>query len=103
MADERAEPQPAVRFADEVEFVQPVDVDQDTRPQHAEIQQRHEALAAGQELGIAAVARQQRHRLGKARGPMIIEWRRLHPRLDIALPSSAAARGTQALICVTGR
>src|SRR5437870_1921439 len=56
----RAEAHRAVLLADVVEPRDRVEVDQRARPAEAEVEQRHQALAAGQELGVAAVAREQR-------------------------------------------
>jgi hypothetical protein len=56
-------------------------IDQEARRRQPEIQQRHQALAAGDRLG-AGIGRQQGHRLGEDGGGAIIEGRRLHRLLD---------------------
>src|SRR5207302_5699941 len=56
----------------------PVQVDQRGRPRQAEVQQRHEALAAGQHLGVAAVAAERLERLVEALRGVVLELGRFH-------------------------
>ena len=74
----RAEADLAVLLADVGERRDPVQVDERGGPRQAEVQQRHQALAAGQHLGVAAVAAQRRERLVEARGRVVLELGRFH-------------------------
>src|SRR5690606_10037234 len=54
------------------------DVDDDAGLGQPHVEQRHEALAAGQQLGLVAVLGEQRQRLVDRRGPAVGEGCRLH-------------------------
>ncbi len=90
VARQRADPQRIAVRGDVVERAQPIDVDQAARPQHAEIEQRHQALAARQQLGIAAVARQHRDRRVEPVRADVVEGRRFHRRRDWSVATPAA-------------
>ena len=74
------EPHVPVVLADVGEARDRVQVDEGRGPGHAEVHERHQALAAGQELGLASVAREQGNGLLHGRGPVIVEPYRLHGR-----------------------
>ena len=56
-------------------------VDQRGRAREPEVQERHEALAAGQELGLPAVATEEGERLLHRPGRVVLEPGRLHATL----------------------
>ena len=68
-----AEPNPIFGDDDAVEARQFAQIDEQFRRGEAKRQQRHQALPAGDRLRLAAVRRQQRHRLGDRRRTRIIE------------------------------
>jgi hypothetical protein len=78
MARERADANGVLVLRDESEPGNPVDVDEDRRPQQAEIEHRHEALPARQDLGVGA------HLCERGNGSLdalrhhVVEGRRLH-------------------------
>src|SRR5207249_7910361 len=74
----RTESHAAPALFDEGEARDPVEIHQRGRARETEIQQRHEALAAGQHLGVAAVAAQQRQRLVDGPRRVVLELRRFH-------------------------
>src|SRR5690242_8559276 len=75
-----------------------IDVDDKARPRQPHRQQRHEGLAAGDDLAVLAGLGQRRADLAEAPGPHIIEIDGLHPLAAPAWPSwresSAAASRT---------
>ena len=73
-----ADAQAAGVLRDEIELADPVQVDQGRRLEQAEIEHRDEALSAGQDFGVAAVAREHPHGVADAVRGMICECRRLH-------------------------
>ena len=74
-----ADGEPAVRLADVVEVGDPAEVEQQLRTREPHVEQRHQALAAGQDLGLARrVAASSETRLGHRVGGGVFEGRRLH-------------------------
>src|SRR6266508_86182 len=73
----------AVLFPDVRQARDRVQVDERGGPAQAEVEERHQALPPGQELGLAAVTREKRHRVLDGRGGVVVEGYRLHgcPRL----------------------
>src|SRR5947207_13838583 len=69
----RADPHLAVVRADVRERGNPVEIDQRRGPAQAEVQERDQALTAGQDLGLAAVAGEQGQRLVDGRRRVVIE------------------------------
>ncbi len=43
-----------------------------------ELHHRDQTVAAGERAGVVAKVREQFHRIGQSRGPMVIEWARYH-------------------------
>ena len=78
VAGEGADPQAAFFFSYVRQFLSRIEIDQHRRLRETEIHRRHEALAAGQDLAVVLVLREQCERFGKARGSEIVERRRLH-------------------------
>src|SRR6266511_3806873 len=93
LARHGAEPDLAVVLADVGEARDRVQVDERRGPGEAEVHERHEALAAGQELGAAAVAREERDRLLDGLGSVIVEPRRFHERASPLAPSGVSGEG----------
>ena len=58
VARERANANCVLAILDGGQTGDPVDVDENRRPQQAEIEHRHEALSAGDDLGVGACLRQ---------------------------------------------
>ena len=75
---QRADDEPLRRQADPVEPGQAVDVDQRCGRGQAHVEGGHQALAAGQDAAVAAVALHQRQGLVERGGPMIGERGGLH-------------------------
>ena len=79
MAAQRTDVQGAVVVDPVVgEVGQVVDVDQQLGRGEAQLEQGHQALAAGQHLGLTAALVEQRDRLGDAAGCLVAEARREH-------------------------
>lgn len=78
LARERPDPKPAVVDRDPGEFVQSVDVDQQSGRRQAEIQGRNKALAARQQPRLVAVLHQQIEHLIERCGADIRKGARLH-------------------------
>src|SRR5216117_2728932 len=76
----RSEPHLPVMLLDVREARDPVQVHERRGTTQAEIEERHEALAAGEDLRVAAVAPEQRERLVEARGGVVVEFDGLHVR-----------------------
>ena len=60
------------------ELGDPVEVDEVLEPGQPQREHRHEALAAGQHLGLVAVLGEQRDGVGDRLGRVVLERRRLH-------------------------
>src|SRR5215475_285327 len=58
MARERAYPDLVIRFLDESEIGNTIDIDQDRRLYQPKVEHRHKALPAGKDLGLAICLRQ---------------------------------------------
>jgi hypothetical protein len=84
LTSERADVEPAAVLADGLELGQPGEIDEGRRRREAQVEQRSEALAPGERLGVAPVARQQRERLLEARRAVVVERRRLQPIVPIS-------------------
>src|SRR5690606_8626099 len=63
---------------DTPEFVQAAQVDQMVENSEPQRQHRHQALPAGDDLGIVAEIRQQGHCLGRGGGGVVVEGRGFH-------------------------
>ena len=63
---------------DEVELADRVDIHQVGRIRQTEVEQRHQALSAGEDLGLVAQLGQLGHGLIHRRHPHVLERRRLH-------------------------
>ena len=63
---------------DALELGKPVEIDEDARHREAQVHERYEALAAGQDLGLVAVLAQNLDRLVEAFGGEVLERRGLH-------------------------
>src|SRR4029453_4825768 len=88
----RAERDRAVVLAHVGQRRDAVHVDQRGRPAQAEVQQRHQALAASQDLGVAAVAGEQGDGFVDGRRRVVVETRRLHGGLGGRAASMSAYR-----------
>ncbi len=73
---------PTRRAVDPVEPGDAVDVDEHGRADEPHVQQRHEALPAGEHLRLVAVLGQQRDRLLDGLGTLVAERRGLHGRIS---------------------
>ena len=78
MTGKRADANGVLTLLDESEPGNAVDVDEDRRPQQAEIEHRDEALAAREDLGVGARLRELGNGGVDALGHHVIEGRRLH-------------------------
>ena len=75
LANHRPDGQAAIGRLDLADLVEGVDVDQVGGAGQAQVEQGHEALAAGEDLGLVAVLAEQRQRLGHAlRGVVLERW-----------------------------
>src|SRR5262249_2508601 len=74
----RAEPNLAVLLANVRKRRDPVEIDERGRPRQPEVQERHQALTSGKNLGVAAVAAERRHRLVESLRRVVLEFRRFH-------------------------
>ena len=81
---ERAHAQLPVLLANAVELGQSREVDERGRRREAQVEQGTEALAAGDRLCVAAVAREQLDGLLDSFGPVVVERRRLQPIVPIS-------------------
>ena len=63
---------------DAPELVEAADVDEVLERREPQRQHRHEALAAGEDLGLVAELAQQPDGLGHGRGSVVVELGRLH-------------------------
>jgi hypothetical protein len=70
---ERADPQHALLLCERVEAGDPVDVDEYLRRGETQLEQRDQALTAGEDLGILAVLAQQLDGLFERAGSDIVE------------------------------
>ena len=77
---QRAEPEAVGRVGDDLQIVEPADVDQQVGKRDAERQHRHQRLAAGDRRGRRAAAAERDARFGHRLRPDIVERRRLHGR-----------------------
>ena len=97
---ERADPEAAVGvLLVVVEAGQVVDVDEQLGAGEPELHQRHQALAAGQDLGLAVALLEQRDRLLEAAGHLVAEPGRVHVRASrraVPAPSRTRASGVGA-------
>ena len=75
----RANQDTAVGLCDRVQTLDPAQVDQQVGVGKSQAEQRHQALAPGERLGIF-VAREQAERLVEALGGHIVEGGRFHAR-----------------------
>ena len=78
LAHEGADPQRSARLRHAVESGHAIDVDEHGRPGQPEVQHRGQALAAGQDLRLVAVATQVVERLVDRARIDVVERRRLH-------------------------
>src|SRR5204862_729512 len=75
LAHERADPERATLAPDRPELRrEAVEIDEQARPREPEVEQRHEALAAGERLGVVA---EERERLVDRPRRDVVERRRL--------------------------
>ena len=94
----RAEPDLSVTLLDVREARDPVQVHERRGTAQAEVEERHQALAAREDLRVAPVAAEQRERLVEARGGVVVELDGLHcsgvrePGLDREWPAPGAPR-----------
>jgi hypothetical protein len=79
VADERSDRQPRVRFLHLGEAADAVHVHENGRPHQPEVEERPQALAARERLGVAPEACEQLERLLEAPGSVIVEGVRLQP------------------------
>jgi hypothetical protein len=79
MADERAEREHRVGLLHVVKAADPVQIDENARLGQSEVEERPQALAAGEWLRIAAEAGEQRDRFLDALGSVVVESVRLQP------------------------
>ena len=68
----------AVAHPEAAERLDAVDIDQNRGPRQAEVEQRHQALPAGERPRLPAMRREHRHGLGHIARAFIGEWRRFH-------------------------
>ena len=68
----------AVAHPDAAERLDTVEIDQNRGPSQTEVEQRHQALPAGERPRIPAMRREQFHGLGHIARAFIGEWRRFH-------------------------
>ena len=68
-----------------------VDVDEQFGVGQPEVEHRHQALAAGQDLRLVATVGQQAHRLVVAAGSHVLEGRRDHQAASVCSRATAAA------------
>ena len=73
-----ADPQGAVASLDRAQLLHPAQVDEVVEDGQAQGEHRHEALAAGDDLGGVAELGQQRDGLVDGGGRVVVERRRLH-------------------------
>jgi hypothetical protein len=84
LARHGAEPHLPVGFRDVRERRDAVEIDEGGGAAQAEVQQGHQALAAGENLGIPAVTLEQPERVVDALRRVVVEFRWLH-RVGVAL------------------
>src|SRR5215469_4342775 len=104
MPGEGGQPERAVRHG-RLPVVDAVDIDEQLRAGEPEVEQRHQALAACQHLGVVTAFREQAHRLVVAVGCHVLERRCDHraARQFAAADSRAtAASSTAWLLVITG-
>ena len=79
VSDEGADPEEPVALLDPVEAGDPVHVDEPLRCCEAELHQRDQALASGEDLRVLAVLREELQRLLEGLGPVVLErcWEHL--------------------------
>ena len=78
VAGERADRDPVSVLAEIREVVQTADVDQRRRRRDAQLQQRQQRLAAGEELRVVPVFPEQLARMVNRFGDLVLELRRDH-------------------------
>ena len=81
LANHRSHPEVVVRALDGAELGDPVEVDQALEAREAQREHRHEALPAGEHLGVVAMAGEQLDGLGERVRRLVGERRRLHRRV----------------------
>ena len=79
VADERSDRQPRVRFLHIGEAADPVHVHENGRLHQPQVEERPQALASCERLGVTAEAREQLERLLEALGSVVVEGVRLQP------------------------
>src|SRR5215472_2989103 len=105
----RADAQCAVFDVDGTEFRDTVNVDEHGRPRQPHIDERHEALTAGQYSGVAAALRQQLNCLSNTRGAEIVEGGRHADPVQnrscsqLAMALSVRSRSSPLPLCGEGR
>ena len=76
VAGQRADRDVVAGVADVGEVVEPADVDEDGGRREAQLHERQQRHAAGEELGVVAVLGERRERLLGGAGPDVVERRR---------------------------
>jgi hypothetical protein len=92
MAGDGPDPDGVVVDGDLVQLGQPVDVDQVAGGGQAHVEQRDQALAAGEDLAVVADLGQHGQGLGDRRGPVVLERRWLHSPHHLASRRRSNAR-----------
>jgi hypothetical protein len=83
LADHRPDPQPAVDALDRLELGDPVEVDQALEAGETQRQHRHQALTAGEHLGVVAVAVEELDVVGERAGRLVRERCGFHDRRKV--------------------
>jgi hypothetical protein len=88
---EGSDPEGPVTLLDRVEAGDPVHIDEPLRFCEAELHQRDQALASGEDLGVLPMLREELERLVEGLGPVVLERCWEHPEPPISAGVAATA------------